>query len=139
VSYEVSADQLLNADGKALLAPAFGSAAAYWFRHWRLVLSYDITQYFIREFTYHGSLSERPWHSLGVELRPLPFLPIRFGFFRNMTPEDDAGVSPGWTAGVGLDFRRFQLDVADDWFAFRPAYPSSTEPRRLRLSLGAEF
>jgi len=139
VSYEVSADQLLSPDGKAWFAPAFGSAAAYWFRHWRLILSYDITQYFIRERTYIHSYSERPWHSLGVELRPLPFLPIRFGFFRNMTPEDDAGTSSGWTGGVGLDFRRFQLDVADDWFAFLPTYPSSTEPRRLRLSLGAEF
>jgi hypothetical protein len=139
VSYEVSADQLLSPDGKALFAPAFGSAAAYWFRHWRLLLSYDITQYFIREFAYEGLTNERPWHSLGVELRPLPFLPIRFGFFRDMNSEAGAGVASGWTGGLGLDFRRFQLDVADDWFAFLPAYPSSPQPRRLRLSLGAGF
>ena len=138
VSYEVSADQLLSPEGKALFAPAFGSAAGYWFRHWRLILTYDITQYFIRELTYSRSFSEQPWHSLGAEFRPLPFLPIRFGFFRNMTSHVWSYAS-GWTAGLGLDFRRVKLDLADDWFAFAPAHAMSPMPDRLRFSLSAEF
>lgn len=66
------------------------------------------------------------WQSIGVELAPLAFLALRFGYFH-----DKAGHRKGLTWGVGLDSKFLRLDLAND----SRIYEFETSNWRLQLAI----
>ena len=75
--------------------------------NWRFCLAYDYTTY--------GNLRfyPQPEHSVGAELRPVPFLVLRGGWFYS-GEGSEYEVRKGLTWGLGLDLRYVRFDVCDD-------------------------
>jgi hypothetical protein len=72
--------------------------------NWGASVFYDFRKVF---------LDADPTHSVGVEVRPLPFLAARAGWFSSMSsnaPDDRQGL----TWGLGLDLRYVRVDFCED-------------------------
>jgi len=140
-AYVISARQLLSDDGLALFRRnrwlQRRELLKNWFLdNWRVVVACDLFR-ILRSSPYTNE-PENWWQSLGVEVRPLPFVPIRFGYFTDNSRYPDIGRS-GWTMGVGLDFKYVRLDLTDANALF---YPSNVFPfagKRLTYALGFNF
>jgi len=72
--------------------------------NWGASVFYDLRKVFLDAY---------PTHSVGVEVRPLPFLAARVGWFSSKS-----GNSPderqGNTWGLGLDLRYVRVDFCED-------------------------
>ena len=75
-------------------------------------------------------------HAVGLEVRPLPVLAGRVGYFY-APAEDTANTRKGWTWGIGLDFKYLRASVAWDrpFFYYRPFFHYPPHPYRLRYEL----
>jgi Type IX secretion system protein PorV len=79
-----------------------------WFKKWLsenlgATIAYDITA-----VKYEG-----PRHSIGVEVRPIPFLAARVGYFSDLSSYE-FDTRKGWTAGLGIDFKFIRIDISKD-------------------------
>lgn len=111
VSYTISAQEFVKDDSKEWFKK--------WFlEKWRVIIAYDINKV----------IEEKHWHSFGVEVRPVPFLPIRFGYFDGFYHYEPSR-RKGWTVGLGLDLKFLRLDISDDSALY------ILNPNRFRLSL----
>jgi len=97
-----------------------------WFREWfhekwRVIIAYDINI---------NAFSANPWHSFGIEVRPISFLPIRVGYFTNSHSVEWARRN-GFTWGIGFDFKFLRFDISNNFssYMFDPSH------RRFSLSL----
>jgi hypothetical protein len=59
------------------------------------------------------SLVDFPTHSVGVEVRPLPFVAARVGWFNSNSSNRNA-TREGLTWGIGLDLRYVRFDFCED-------------------------
>jgi len=110
-SYSISAQEVYKTNQKE------------WFwkwlkEKWRLVIAYDISK--VKE-------EQKFWHSFGLEIRPIPILALRFGYFSAPEPDDYAG-RKGWVKGLGIDLKFIRLDISDDSAFFW------SNPNRTRFS-----
>ncbi len=72
--------------------------------NWGASVFYDLRKIFLDTY---------PTHSVGVELRPLPFLAVRGGWFYSNSV-DTSDKREGLTWGLGLDLRYFRADFCQD-------------------------
>lgn len=91
------------------------------YEKWRLIIAYDINITAFRT---------NPWHSFGVEVRPISFFPIRVGYFTNSDTVEIARRSE-FTWGIGLDSKFLRFDISNNFssYIFDPSH------RRFSLSL----
>jgi hypothetical protein len=97
-----------------------------WFRRWfyekwRVIIAYDVNV---------NAFSTNPWHSFGIEIRLISFLPVRGGYFANSHPIEWVRRS-GFTWGIGFDFKFLRFDMSDNF----SSYPFDPSHRRFSLSL----
>ena len=73
-------------------------------QNWGASVFYDFRKVFLDDY---------PTHSVGGEVRPLPFLAARVGWFssKNSNPNDQR---EGFTWGLGLDLRYIRIDFCED-------------------------
>lgn len=141
-SYIVTVPEILTPDGENLFRFGNGKFGQYLLSRWRLALAYDLNLVFAERYRdgmwYGDTVPEKLWHSLGVELRPLPFFAVRFGYFEDMTNRDwHYDYRRGWTLGMGLDFKYFRLDIADDQAMSYGSYAGA--PFRIRFTLSGSL
>ena len=131
ISYVVTMDRL----APGLVEMLFRHPADWWAEHWRVVIAGDIYRIITngRRYSFPCDWGNQS-HSLGVEIRPVPYLAFRFGHF------DRGGLSyaGGWTIGLGLDMKYLRLDIADDEAMLKSGY-ARNQYRRLRWTLGVEL
>jgi hypothetical protein len=142
VCYVISVPQILTPEGEQWMHQYFrfgrDALGEYMLNHWRLVIAYDVNMLLNREIDtmYDDTWPLKPQHSLGAEVRPLPFFAFRLGYY------DDMRLDPwsyqghrGWTMGMGLDLKYLRVDIADD----RAFYSAglTDNPFRLRLSVSS--
>jgi hypothetical protein len=94
---------------EAGFGPGFdGLFGAEWMReNWRLCLTFDRTWY------WGGTADRVQENSLGAELRPVPCLVLRGGWFYSGA-RYTYNVRKGWTWGAGLDLRYVRFDIGSD-------------------------
>jgi hypothetical protein len=144
--YVVTVPEMMTPDAEGWLRRYFrfgkGKFGEYLLDHWRLVIAYDMNIGFARKADgsdYDDTLLDlKPQHSLGAEVRPLPFFAFRLGYY------DDMRIDPwsysngrGWTMGMGLDLKYLRVDIADDHVFYRPGM--SDQPFRLRVSVSSDL
>ena len=113
VSYSISVQDVNKSNPKEWLSD--------WFKDkWRLLVAYDINK--VKD--------EKFWHSFGLELRPIPILSLRFGYFNAPEPNGYEG-RKGWVSGFGVDLKFLRLDISDD----SAQYFFKTNRLRFSLSL----
>jgi hypothetical protein len=145
VCYVVSVPQILTSEGEGWMSRYFrfgkGRFGEYLLDHWRLVIAYDVNLVLAKKADSYGYpdtlIAEKPRHSLGVEVRPLPFFAFRLGYYDDMTYNPWECDGRGWTMGMGLDLKYLRVDIADD----RAFYPNdlSDVPYRLRVSVSSSL
>lgn len=111
ISYLLSAKELTHNNGR-------GWFNEWFLEKWRMIIAYDIKK--IKE--------ERYWyHSFGVEIRPIPFLATRFGYFTDFFHKEIEGKN-GWTVGLGIDLKFLRIDIANEdalyWHNVTPSHLS---------------
>lgn len=119
ISYLLSAKELTNNNRR-------GWFNEWFLEKWRMIIAYDIKK--IKD--------ERYWcHSFGVEIRPIPFLATRFGYFTDFFHKEIEGRN-GWTVGLGFDLKFLRIDLANEdalyWQGVTPSHLSFS----LSLNLG---
>lgn len=119
ISYILTAKELQISNGK-------GWFNEWFLEKWRMIIAYDIKK--IKD--------ERYWyHSFGVEIRPIPFLATRFGYFTDFFHKEIEGRN-GWTVGLGFDLKFLRIDIANEdalyWQGLTPSHLSFS----LSLNLG---
>ena len=129
LSYKLSAKDLFNNVRDNWLYNWF-------YEKWRVVLAYDInwifSDYIFQTQSSYNERKEKPWHSFGVELRPVPFFAIRFGHFDNFnTEQNNKYRKRDWTIGLGIDLKFLRIDISDN-SAF---YERNTNCWKVSLSL----
>lgn len=72
--------------------------------NWGASVFYDLRKVFLDTY---------PTHSVGIEVRPLPFLAARGGWFYSNSA-DTSDKREGLTWGLGLDLRYFRVDFCQD-------------------------
>ena len=90
ISHVVTMDKL----APGLVEKLFRRPADWWAEHWRVVIAGDIYRVITdgRKYAYPFDWQNQS-HSLGVEVRPVPYLAFRFGHF-------DRWVSGAWGTGA---------------------------------------
>jgi hypothetical protein len=131
ISYVVTMNRL----APGLVEKLFRRPADWWAEHWRLAVAYDINRILAgeRDYALFSNWGNQTY-SLGIEVRPVPFLAFRFGHFF----PGAAQYAGGWTFGLGLDLKYVKMDIADDEALFHPWHGLDVR-RRLRWTLGVEL
>jgi hypothetical protein len=118
-----------------------GEFGEYLLDHWRLVIAYDVNMVLTKRADYYGYgdtfITQKPQHSLGVEVRPLPFFAFRLRYYDDMRFDRWMYEGRGWTMGMGLDLKYLRVDVADDGVFYRNGLNDT--PFRLRVSVSSNL
>lgn len=131
ISYVVTMNRL----APGLVEKLFRRPANWWAEHWRLAVECDVNRILVggQNYALPGD-SANQTASLGIEVRPVPFLAFRFGHFF----PGAAQYAGGWTLGLGMDLKYVKLDIADDEALFYP-WQGPDVRRRLSWTLGVEL
>jgi len=139
LAYTVTVGEVLGDSGPALFKFTATKLGDYWFERWRVRVAYDVNSVSGTTVTYdQDTVKLGLWHSLGMEVRPIPPLAVRFGYFSDLTPYGVETYRAGTTAGLGFDLKYVRLDIADDRVFWSDRY-AGLSPHRLRLSLSSSF
>ncbi len=115
ISYSLSFNEIFKSDGKQRIKQLL-------FEKFRLSIAWEICKV-VPEDQYDEN--KNPWHSLGIEIRPISFIVARIGYFY----EPGEFSRKGWTKGVGIDLKFLPLDISGDSVFYYD------KPHRFRFSL----
>jgi len=103
VGWTVTAREF-GVEGFPISLPERFFPADWLLENWGASIFYDFRQV---------SLDDYPAHSVGVEIRPLPFLAARVGWFSSIS-SSASDTRGGLTWGLGLDLRYVRVDFCED-------------------------